>query len=175
MATKFGRMLAYLEQLPPIRLLIPLVMWSCKVTRQTKTIISPLLQCLWPPNLLGCETYVEELLSYSHMTFNHVLLFRLRDSLKICFSTCTRLMATKLGRVLTTRKRFSMQTLKSSQLLEVRVTRIELINMTCYVLLSDGFKLKHVEYFSSNTKSLTSTLPQCLWSPNLGTPAHKVT
>ena len=27
-------------------------MWSCKITRQTKMIISPLPQCLWSPHLL---------------------------------------------------------------------------------------------------------------------------
>ena len=28
-----------------------LIMWSCKITWQTKIIISSLPQCLWPPNL----------------------------------------------------------------------------------------------------------------------------
>ena len=44
----------YLEQLPPIKLLYSLVTWSWKITWQIKTIISPLLQCLWQSNLAGC-------------------------------------------------------------------------------------------------------------------------
>ena len=50
-----------------------------KITWQTKTIISPLLQCLWPPNLPGWS------LSWgapSNMTFNEMVLLRSCDSLK---------------------------------------------------------------------------------------------
>ena len=39
-ATKLGRIVVYLELLP-IKLLDPLVMWSCKITWQSKTIIPP--------------------------------------------------------------------------------------------------------------------------------------
>ena len=53
MTTKLGRMVTYFEGLLTIRSLIPLITWCCKVTWQTKTIISPIPQCLWPPNLLG--------------------------------------------------------------------------------------------------------------------------
>ena len=35
----------------PMKLFYSLVTWLCKVTWQTKTIISPQSQCLWPPNL----------------------------------------------------------------------------------------------------------------------------
>ena len=40
-----------------------LIMWPSKITRQTKTIISPLPQCLNPKNLVGMMTYVEGVLS----------------------------------------------------------------------------------------------------------------
>ena len=53
MATKLGRMVTNLEQLLAILLLYPLVTWSCKITWQTKN-ISPLKQCLRPPNLARC-------------------------------------------------------------------------------------------------------------------------
>ena len=46
-ATKLGRMVTYLEQLSPVKLFDPLVMWSYKITWQTKTIITPLPQCLY--------------------------------------------------------------------------------------------------------------------------------
>ena len=35
----------------PIKSHDPLVMWSCKIMWQTKIIISPLTQSLWPPNV----------------------------------------------------------------------------------------------------------------------------
>ena len=47
MATNLDRKVTYLERLLSIMILDPLVIWSCKLTWQTKTIIS--LQCLWPP------------------------------------------------------------------------------------------------------------------------------
>ena len=52
-ATKLDRMLIYIQQLLTKKLLDPLVPWSSKITWQTKTIISPVLQCLWPRNLAG--------------------------------------------------------------------------------------------------------------------------
>ena len=51
MATKLGRIMTYLERLLARKSHVPLVMWSCKMTRQTKIIISPQPQCLWPRNL----------------------------------------------------------------------------------------------------------------------------
>ena len=53
MATKFGMMVTCLYGLNPINPLDPFIMWHCKVTRQPKTIMSPLLECLWPQNLAG--------------------------------------------------------------------------------------------------------------------------
>ena len=52
MAIKRGRMIFYLEEFLIIKLYHPLIRWSSKITWQAKAIISPLAQCLWPPNLL---------------------------------------------------------------------------------------------------------------------------
>ena len=54
MTTKLGRMVTNLEGPLPM-LLNPLVMCSCKLTRETKTIISPEPQCLWSPNWVGVK------------------------------------------------------------------------------------------------------------------------
>ena len=59
MTTKLGKMVTYLEGLLPIKLNDALIMWSSKITWKTKTIISPIPQCLWPPNLAG--QYLERL------------------------------------------------------------------------------------------------------------------
>ena len=48
---KLGRMVAYLDRLHPIKSNDPLITWSCKITWQTKIIISPLPQCLRQSNL----------------------------------------------------------------------------------------------------------------------------
>ena len=50
---KIGRMLTYLDEFLPIKSHHPLITWSCKITWQTKTILSPLPQCLWPWNIVG--------------------------------------------------------------------------------------------------------------------------
>ena len=42
MATKFGRVVACHEELPPMKSPEPLITWSCEITRKTKSIISPL-------------------------------------------------------------------------------------------------------------------------------------
>ena len=39
---KLGRMVPYLDEFPPIKSHHPLITWSCKITWQTKTIISTL-------------------------------------------------------------------------------------------------------------------------------------
>ena len=51
MATKLGRMVTYRDWLLPIKSHGTLINWSWKITWQTKIIISPLLQFLWPLNL----------------------------------------------------------------------------------------------------------------------------
>ena len=52
-ATKLDRMVTYLERFLTIMSFITLITWSCEITWETKTIISPLAKCLWPPNLVG--------------------------------------------------------------------------------------------------------------------------
>ena len=69
MATKFGRTVTYLGGLPPIKLLDPSVTWSCKITWQTKIIISALPQCLWSPNLASWWLTLRGFQADSHMTF----------------------------------------------------------------------------------------------------------
>ena len=50
-ATKFGRVKMYNEELLSIKSQVPLITWSCKVTQKIRSIISLALQSLWPPNL----------------------------------------------------------------------------------------------------------------------------
>ena len=52
MATKFGRMINYLDGFLPLKSYDLLITWSCEITWQTKTIISPLPQC-------GHQTFYE--------------------------------------------------------------------------------------------------------------------
>ena len=123
---------------PTLKLFKPLATWFCKIPWQTKTTIFPLLQSLWSPNLTGwwltfkdsyhmtyhiiwllsCLIISTPIISYdsyhmSHTTFNQVVLLNHLSIWKIYISTVTRFIATKLGKVLTLGRRFSMQMLKS--------------------------------------------------------------
>ena len=71
---KLDRMVNYLEGLPHIQLLDSFVTWSCEIPWQTKTILSPVLQCLWPPILAGCWLTFPGSYPESHMTFNQEFL-----------------------------------------------------------------------------------------------------
>ena len=53
MAAKLGRMLTYLHWRQPIQSHDNLINLSNKTTRHSRTIISPLPQCLWLPNMGG--------------------------------------------------------------------------------------------------------------------------
>ena len=55
-ATKLCRMVTYLDGPLPLKSIDHLITWSCKVTWQTKIIISLLPQRFWPPNLAGWLT-----------------------------------------------------------------------------------------------------------------------
>ena len=77
-------------------------------------ITTELSGCGFESHCCHLETYVEGLFSYSHMTFNQVVLLDHVAVWKIYISTFTTLMAAKLGKVLTTGRSFSMQMLKSS-------------------------------------------------------------
>ena len=52
-ATKLCRMVTYRDGPLPLKSIDHLITWSCKVTWQTKIIISLLQQRFWPPNLAG--------------------------------------------------------------------------------------------------------------------------
>ena len=73
LATKLGKMVTYLKGLPSLKTHDTLITW------QTKTIISPLLQSLWPPNLriwyLPWEDCVPLTISH-HLYFLHISKFR---------------------------------------------------------------------------------------------------
>ena len=53
MATKLGRKVIHHDRLLPINFHDPPITWSCEITWNTKTIISPLSQWLRPRNLVG--------------------------------------------------------------------------------------------------------------------------
>ena len=59
-----------------------LIMWSSKITRQTKTIISPLTQCLNPKNLVGWWFKLGGFCPQSDMTLWSYCLPRSQDKLK---------------------------------------------------------------------------------------------
>ena len=63
MATKISSMVTYLNGLLPIRSHDCFIAWSHKIMWQTKSIMSPLPQCLWQSNLAVCcrVTYLEGL------------------------------------------------------------------------------------------------------------------
>ena len=85
MASKRGRMVTYLEPISPIKLLNPFITWSCKITWQTKTSISPLLQCLCQPNLAGWWHTFRVSYRYSRVAFNQVIL---PDHVATAFGIC---------------------------------------------------------------------------------------
>ena len=66
--TKLEMMVTNLDGTPLIMLLYPLVLWSWKMMWQTKIIISPIPQCLWPPNLEGWWLIFTGLYPYCYYT-----------------------------------------------------------------------------------------------------------
>ena len=66
MTIRLGRMVTYLEGLLLIELLNSLLTWSCKITWQTKIIISLLPQCIRPSKLYLASV---ELILISHIYF----------------------------------------------------------------------------------------------------------
>ena len=80
-ATNLGRMLTNLEGLLSI-LLNLLVMWSCKIMLQIKTIISPLPWCWWQPNMAGLWLIMRGSHPQSHWTFWWCGFARSLDKLK---------------------------------------------------------------------------------------------
>ena len=112
---KLGWIVTYHKRLLPIKSLDALFTWTYEITWQTKPIILSPTQSLLPsPNLVEwwltvvVRTYKAHDPLITWPEWCHVTTW------KIYFFTFTRLMATKLGKVLTSRRRFSTQTLKSS-------------------------------------------------------------
>ena len=66
-AAKLGRMITYFDGLLPIKSFDPLITWPYEMTWQTKSIISPIPQCLWPPNLVGCWLILMECKLSNHL------------------------------------------------------------------------------------------------------------
>ena len=58
MTTKLGRVVTYHEGFPSIKSHDPLVVWSCKITWQTKFMLTPPPEQLWTPKLAGCRSQV---------------------------------------------------------------------------------------------------------------------
>ena len=81
LATKLGRMLTYLEEFLLIRSDYPLIAWSCEITCQIKSFISPLPQCLWPPNFAGCDIQSGAPIHKVAWPFYHVVYLKLCNKL----------------------------------------------------------------------------------------------
>ena len=79
---KHGRMVTYLEGILLIKSVGDLITWSCKIAWQTKTILSPLPQCLWPPNMAGWWLTLSGSHPPSYSTLWSRDPVRLRDKLK---------------------------------------------------------------------------------------------
>ena len=63
MATKYGKIMSYLECFLPIKAHDHIITWSCKIMWQNKIIIYPLTQCLWLSILAGEEYTMSSSLS----------------------------------------------------------------------------------------------------------------
>ena len=74
MSTKLENMLTYLDGLLPIKSHGPFIIWSCEMKWQSKTITSPLQQCLWPPILTGSWLTLSNSYPKVIQTFGHVVL-----------------------------------------------------------------------------------------------------
>ena len=82
MTTSLFRMITHLDSIIPIESHDPLILWSCEIIWQTKTIISLIPQCLWPPNLAGWWLTLSGFHPLSCLTHWWRDLGRSRDKLK---------------------------------------------------------------------------------------------
>ena len=89
MATKLDKVVTYDKKLPPTKLENLLNTLSCEATWKIEN-ISPLPQCLWPPNLAGYLRTMRRFPPLSQKTL---------WSRGLANSTTTVIMSTKLGRV----------------------------------------------------------------------------
>ena len=88
MATKLARMVIYLDRLLIIKSYKALILWSCKVTWQTKSIISLLQECLWQPNLTDSFPWWALIYNVA-WPFDHIALWDMRFTYRTRFSTQT--------------------------------------------------------------------------------------
>ena len=102
MASKFGRVVSYLEVLLPEKLHDLFTKYSSEFKWQAKTIISPQPQCLWPPKCSTMVTYLEGLLALKPhgplITWYCKITWQTKT---IMFSTTAVPMVTKLCRMVT--------------------------------------------------------------------------
>ena len=118
MATRLGTMVTYLKGLRLIELLDPLATWYSettwsKGTSQIKPIISPLTRSSTTPNFVGCWLTVRDSHSWSPINLWSRGQCEITWHFKSLYSIFAVLMANKLGRVLTSGRCFSPQTLSS--------------------------------------------------------------
>ena len=138
MTNKLGRMVACHDRLSPIKSRDHLITWSCEITSQTKhitmLIVTKLNRIVTFTRLMATKldrvlAAGKNLITQTHKSspnscvFSFLFLSLILNCLtrtvfifffNYCFMTFTILMVTKFGRVLTTRKSFTTQTLKSS-------------------------------------------------------------
>ena len=101
MATKRGRMITYLDGLLFIKSNHSLIiLWSCEITWQAKTIVSSLRRCLWLPLLLGWWLTLRGSNPQNHMMLWSRSLSKLSDK-NHYVSTTRRVIATKISRMVT--------------------------------------------------------------------------
>ena len=82
MATKFGRMINYLNGLLIMKSLDPFIMWTCEIAWQTKSVISLIPKCLQPQNVVGYWPTLRGSYVCSHLTLQLGGVVRSKDKLK---------------------------------------------------------------------------------------------
>ena len=144
MATKWDRMITYLEWLLTIKSNEHIITWSCKITWQNKIIIYTLTKCLWLSVLTRWGYTMKSFLQQSYPILSSRGL-----GFSCSITTTTRPMATKLGKVVTYYKK--LQPNKSQNLLNTWSREV-----------------------TWQIKNILSPLPQYLWLSNLRGWLHKV-
>ena len=114
MVTRLGRLVTYHESLPLIKSHDYLITWTCKITQQNDTILYPLSHSLCSLNLAGSWLIFRGSYQYSHISFNHVILWDHREIWKHFISFTTIPMITKLGRVVTYHEELLLKKLQDS-------------------------------------------------------------
>ena len=82
MATKLDKMVTYFDGLLRIKLHDSLITWSCKITWQTKIILSSLPKCIWLPHLARPSLTLMGSCPWSCMILRLGGFVRSRDSIK---------------------------------------------------------------------------------------------